>query len=178
MAYLSVTSSPGAPVYRACLHALLRSLAIVEGRGLSRSCSESGPSVCDLCPFLGSGVQTIGYVNSLRGLCVSGQECVLPLVLPARCHQHGLSTHQRLQPFTFFATRSGSIGCANARHLGSYFSQNTLTHVLPCWQCKPDFHSCSIVWICLPIPPRPWLQFLLHGSRLWAHGALQVPSWS
>ena len=69
--------------------------------GLGRSGSESGPSVCDLGPFLGSGVQTIVHMNSLRGLCVSGQECVLRLVLPARCHQHGLSTHQRLQPFPF-----------------------------------------------------------------------------
>ena len=161
-------------IVRACM-LCCAVLQLWKSEGSAGVAAESGPAVCDLCPFLGSGVQTI----VLRGLCVSGQEYVLRLVIPARCHQHGLSTHQRLQPFTFCASRSGSICCANARHLGSYFSLNTLTHVLPCSPCKPDFHSCSIVWILLANPAQSLASVISAWCIVSGHaGHSQVPSWS
>ena len=102
MACLSVIPPLAAPLYTTCLCALLRSVAIVAVHGLSRSGSESGPSVCDLGPFLGTGVQTIVHAIFLRGMCVSGEECVLRLVRPARCYRHGFCTCPRLQLSTIF----------------------------------------------------------------------------
>ena len=52
----------------------------------------------------------------------------------------------------YLRPRSGSICCANARDLGSYISLSALTHVLPSLPCKPDFHSCSTVWILFASP--------------------------
>ena len=117
MACLDVTPPLGAPLYGACLHALLRSLAIVAVRGLGRSGSESGPSVYDLGPFLGSSVQTIVHVISLRGAFVS----LVRNAFFSLCFQQDVIS--KVYPPTnvcnstlVFVLRFGPTCCANARN--------------------------------------------------------------
>ena len=125
------------PLSRLVLHCIVRACMLCcRPWSWAGVAAKAVHSCAILTPFLGSSVQTTVQMISLRGLCVSGEECVLRLVLRARCHQHGLSTHQRLQPSTFFATRSGSI----------------------CWPCSPcclistDTRSCGFVYQSRPGP--------------------------
>ena len=108
-----------------------------------------------LAPFLG-GFSTIVHMMSLRGALRLWSKMRSSASASSKISSAWLIHPPRLATphaqIFYLRPRSGSICCANARNLGSYISLSAPTHVLPCFPCKADFHSCSTVWILFANP--------------------------